>query len=956
MSVSAQQKTTSADDLITPGKVVRLRERLWRVDNCDGSVFVVTPLDGRDTQPSRFHTALETVEPGELPFPDPQDLGDDREQRLLLDAYKFSLLNGTAPILGLQRSRAIPTDFQLVPLLMALNTDPVRLLIADDVGTGKTIEAGLILSELLARGRARRSLIVVPANLRDQWRDTLDRMFHIDATIVAGHLLPALERRLLPGQSVWAAHDVIIVSIDYLKTRTEEVLSYGWDLVLVDEAHLVAQPHAQTGRAAPSMERFAFAAEAATRCRHLLLLSATPHNGYSDSFLSLFRMLDPSLVLGGAEPHLDRTRARAEHVVQRRRADIEDWYQQRGQKSPFPARHADEQLISLARKREMQDLLAALNDYASDLCSSGPRTVDRWIAAHLQKRLLSSPAALRSSIDKRLLAVERGSGLDENAASIQQAEEATTDQIFTDTDEDDAAHVTATTKLDKGAELARLRAISGLAKAVTPAKDPKLQALLGLLPGQIAAHPNSPRVLVFTKYKDTLDYLVTNLTKAVGKSRNGLPEGTKVFAIHGGLNLAQRNEVFTEFEQASPAVLVATDCISEGVNLQRACAELVHYELPWNPNRLEQRNGRIDRFLQREPFVGIRTLVLDDPLDASLLYLIVRKAEQMRADYGFVPPFLANSDILLHLADPQAAFRGRLNARSSSTQLSFANLFEQEASTDLNDLDSTLAELTADTVAGTEVLERVRDESFYGQTGISLTAIEEALTKSRELAGTPEQLQQFTLRSLRDRHTTVSQAGQIFTTTAPPPNLADLIPTGYRFTFEQSLGIDDPGIDVVDLAHPLLRRLIDATLDESRLPECRGRVAARTVVTDAGRAVVLHVLIRYVPQAQPPVLLEEIIPVAYRMSSGEELPTTPLLDAAAGAGTQHRDDVLEDAATVLTDPALRTRLSEVAQKRAESLAQRHSSLTAEWAQGLAQVSPTSTDLIAVTIFYPEVTQ
>ena len=353
-------------------------------------------------------------------------------------------------------------------------------------------------------------------------------------------------------------------------------------------------------------------------------------------------------------------------------------------------------------------------------------------------------------------------------------------------------HVTATTGLSKTAELARLNTIRELAKTVTAAKDPKLVALLELLPKRMTEHPNAPRVLVFTKYKDTLDYLVLNLMKAVGKSKGGLPVDTKVFAIHGGLNLAQRNEVFAEFEQASPAVLVGTDCISEGVNLQRACAELVHYELPWNPNRLEQRNGRIDRFLQREPFVGIRTLVLNDPLDASLLYLIVRKAEQMRADYGFVPPFLANSDILLHLSDPRAAFRGRMTARSSSDQLSFADLFEHEAETNLNDLDSELAELTAETVAGTDTLERVRDESFYGQTGISLSAIEEALTTSRELAGTPEQVQEFTLRCLRDRHTTVIKEGRIFQATKAPANLADLVPSRYRFTFEQTIGIAIP--------------------------------------------------------------------------------------------------------------------------------------------------------------------
>jgi len=167
--------------------------------------------------------------------------------------------------------------------------------------------------------------------------------------------------------------------------------------------------------------------------------------------------------------------------------------------------------------------------------------------------------------------------------------------------------------------------------------------------------------------------------------------------------------VFTAFELAGRAVLVATDCISEGVNLQRACAELVHYELPWNPNRLEQRNGRVDRFYQREPFVGIRTLVLDDLLDASLLYLIVRKSEQMRADYGFVPPFLANTDILLHLSDPGAAYRGRLSARSGSGQLSFADLFAEEAESGLSGLDAELARMTETSLADAGKLDRVPD-------------------------------------------------------------------------------------------------------------------------------------------------------------------------------------------------------------------------------------------------------
>ncbi|CAN1505616.1 DEXDc_RapA domain containing protein [Mycobacteriaceae bacterium] len=949
-------QTAHHDELLVPGTVVRLRERLWRVDYRDGLVFGATPLDGRDSQASRFHAALETVEPGELPFPDARALGDDRQQQLLLDAFKFSLLHGTAPILGLQRSRAIPTDFQLVPLLMALNTEQVRLLIADDVGTGKTIEAGLIISELLARGRAKRVLVVVPANLRDQWHDALTTMFHIESVIVAGHLLPALERRLLPGQSVWATNDVVIASIDYLKTRTEEILSHQWDLVLIDEAHLVAQPHTLSGRTPPDMERFLFAREAAERCRHLLLLTATPHNGYSDSYQSLFKFLDPTLVIERASrPVLDRTKAKKDHVVQRRRADIEEWYQHRNVKSPFPQRRADEQIISLAKSREMVALLDALNEYAGDLYSAATSTVDKWIAAHLQKRLLSSPAALRSSVDKRLTAVARDRGLETSAVSLGTAQDATTDAAFAEGDEDDAPHLTVKVQLDKAVEVQRLEALRELASKVTAAKDPKLAALLALLPERMAAHPDAPRVLVFTKYKDTLDYLAANLNKAVGRASRGLPNGTKVFAIHGGLNLAQRNQIFSEFEQSRPAVLVATDCISEGVNLQRACAELVHYELPWNPNRLEQRNGRIDRFLQREPFVGIRTLVLDDPLDASLLYLIVRKAEQMRADYGFVPPFLANSDILLHLSDPKAAFRGRLTARSSSEQLSLIDLLEQEATEDLTDLDTTLAALTEETAATTDSLVRVRDESFYGQTEISLTAIEAALNTSRELAGTPQQIQEFTLRSLRDRHATVTAVADTFRVTEVPASLADLISPNWRFTFDRNIGVDDPTIDVIDLAHPLMRRMVDMTLDDAQLPDCRGRVATRTVVTQTGRAAVVHVLIRYVAQANPPVLLEEIVPIAFRLSDGDELTAEALMTAPLGAGTQHRADVVEDATQVLADPTLRSRLATTATERAGVLAERNSELIAGWAEGLSEVTPTSTDLVTLTLLYPEVT-
>jgi len=188
----------------------------------------------------------------------------------------------------------------------------------------------------------------------------------------------------------------------------------------------------------------------------------------------------------------------------------------------------------------MVALLGELKAYAGDLYGAATGSVDRWVAANLQKRLLSSPAALRSSIDRRLSAVTRGTALDGGSVTVKLAEESTSDLLFAEDDEADAAHMSASVGLAREIEVARLQVIAGLAKKVTPAKDPKLAALFRLLPERMAAHPRVSRVLVFTKYKDTLDYLVTNLTRAVGRDRNGLPPGTQVFAIHGGLNLAQR--------------------------------------------------------------------------------------------------------------------------------------------------------------------------------------------------------------------------------------------------------------------------------------------------------------------------------------------------------------------------------------------------------------------------------
>jgi hypothetical protein len=190
-------------DVLAPGSVIRNRSRLWRVDGQEGDVLIATSIDGGEAEQTKFYAPFEDIRPGRLEPPSADIVGHPSAQDLLLRAYRLSLLHGTAPLLSLQRSRVIPKDYQLVPVVMALEMDRVRMLIADDVGLGKTIEAGLIITELLARQMASRLLVIVPANLREQWREALDYFFHIPARIISTRHRREMERELPASASPW---------------------------------------------------------------------------------------------------------------------------------------------------------------------------------------------------------------------------------------------------------------------------------------------------------------------------------------------------------------------------------------------------------------------------------------------------------------------------------------------------------------------------------------------------------------------------------------------------------------------------------------------------------------------------------------------------------------------------------------------------------------------------------
>jgi SNF2 family DNA or RNA helicase len=337
-------------------------------------------------------------------------LGDPASNRLLIQACRYSMLHGAAPLLSLQRSSVIPTNYQLVPVVMALKqSNRVRMMIADDVGLGKTIEAGLIAAELLARNLASRILVVCPRNLREQWREALEYFFHIDARVISSLHRRGLERQLPPGASPWEHYRCLVASIDYVKSGVvkHQVLEVPWDLVIVNEAHLAAKPHQSGENQSVSMERHDFVWELSERAKHLLFLTATPHNGYTDSYASLLRMLDPSLVSGSVgEPSINRKLA-IDHICQRRRKDVEDWFREHSdEENPFPERVQDEFQIDLIFDEEKK-VLDMLGNYGNKILTSAEggshrvQTTAKWTVMHLNKRGLSSPAALRQSLKNR---------------------------------------------------------------------------------------------------------------------------------------------------------------------------------------------------------------------------------------------------------------------------------------------------------------------------------------------------------------------------------------------------------------------------------------------------------------------------------------------------------------------------------------------------------------------------
>ncbi|MGX1478125.1 UNVERIFIED_CONTAM: superfamily II DNA or RNA helicase [Streptomyces canus] len=630
----------------TAGSLVAARGREWVVlPESASDMLVLRPLGGSEDDIAAVFPAFEDVRPAEFAAPSPTDLGDQRAAGLLRTALRIGFRSGAGPFRSLASIAVEPRAYQLVPLLMALRQRTVRLLISDDVGIGKTVEAGLIAKELLAQGEATRLAVLCSPSLAEQWQGELREKFGIDAELVLASTVTRLERGLELGQSLFDKHPYTIISTDFIKStrHREDFVRNCPDLVIVDEAHsCVAADDAGQGTASSSNQlRYELLRRvSADADRHLLLLTATPHSGKESAFRNLLGLVRPELATVNLETPAGRAKL-AEYFVARKRADVRTYLTKEdglsddslAERTAFPSDRwtKDEPYkLSPAYRALLDDAIAYARDRVQAAGEQGRREarVAWWSVIALLRSMVSSPAAAAQTLKTR-----------SESAAARTAQEADVlgAPVAADSAENDRLEGMdvapgAAESEEAGARLLELS--QRAAELVGPAEDAKFKALTKHLKSLIAEgyHP-----IVFCRYIPTAEYLATQLNGKLGKK-------TKIAAVTGTLSPQQRLERIEQLatesaeEAGDPAVrrvLIATDCLSEGVNLQHHFDAVVHYDLAWNPTRHDQREGRVDRYGQKRDQVRVITMFGEDNgIDGKVLEVLFAKHRQIKKDLG----------------------------------------------------------------------------------------------------------------------------------------------------------------------------------------------------------------------------------------------------------------------------------------------------------------------------------
>ncbi|HEX2956291.1 MAG TPA: SNF2-related protein, partial [Chitinispirillaceae bacterium] len=576
------------------GSLVHLRNRDWVVQpSPDPDVMLLKPLGATEDELTGIYLPLqfEDDKPVSTKFDEPgaEDIGDISSARILYNATRLAFRNGAGPFRCMAKLSFRPRSYQMVPLIMALKmASPVRLLIADDVGVGKTIEALLILKELLERKEIKRFAIIVLPHLCEQWQAELKDKFNIDAVIIRSNTQSQLDREIQGDVSIYHYYPYQVISIDYIKSpqRKQVFIQECPEFVIIDEAHTCSKT--SNANNLSQQQRYALVKELSFKPQqHVVLLTATPHSGKAEEFQSLLSLLHQQYAtIDLPTASKEQRDALSAHFVQRRRADVEQWL---GEETPFPKRDQGEIEYELSPKylSFYKDAVAFALGMTKGIDDKEPRQRMRyWSALALLRGVMSSPAAGLAMLKNRL---EKAS-VNNDVVDGQEDNPVLDDEYDLEKDPP-STYLIENTDWTEG-ETKRLQQLAeSLVSLQNTQDDHKITETIKIIK-QWLNKGLCP--VIFCRYIATANYIGSLL-------KNELPRqftDIDVQIVTSEEPDEARKIRIDSMASATRRVLVATDCISEGVNLQDKFSAVLHYDLPWNPNRLEQREGRIDRFGQ----------------------------------------------------------------------------------------------------------------------------------------------------------------------------------------------------------------------------------------------------------------------------------------------------------------------------------------------------------------------
>jgi superfamily II DNA or RNA helicase len=903
-------------------------------------------LGGGEKDESLIYLPLERqpVQSATFPWPTVAQARNHAASQLLMDALQLKLRNGAGPFRSFGNIAVEPRAYQLVPLLMAMKLATVRLLIADDVGIGKTIEGALIAREMLDRGEIQRMTVLCPPHLCEQWQRELAERFHIHAVVVRSATAARLERDLPPGTSVFDANPFTVVSLDYIKSerRREAFQRFCPEFVIVDEAHTCT--HGGQGR----QQRYQLLKGLSEdSSRHMVLLTATPHSGDEEAFFNLLGLLKPDFTQlkdlpPGARADLREDLSR--HFVQRRRPDIAEWQDA----SMFPERKTAE--ITYRLTGAWGQLFNDVLDYARELVvrteGQGLREqrMGWWAALALLRCISSSPAAAVNALRTRLDGTDKGD--DSEELSLDDIEAQAGDRVLDGLDDalstDDIEPAAQT---EDSALLQKL--IVDAEKLAGDANDPKLAKLLEHL-NLLVKEGFKP--VVFCRYIATAHYLANFLR---GKFKDAT-----VKAVTGELTPSEREAAVEELGDTEKRILVATDCLSEGINLQGLFTSVVHYDLSWNPTRHEQREGRVDRFGQKAR--EVRSTMLygeDNPVDGAVLQVILRKAESIRKELG----------VLVPMPDDQ----GKLTqALLNAVLLKKNNRVGNQLQTSL-DFGEPAEQIEAAWQSARD--KAAKNRSIFAQRRIKPEDVLPEWRKSAAVLGGEDDVARFVTRAVAKLGVALEPSRQhhkLHLDQLPTSIKERLAADGYTGTLSVSFTQPaDQGAVFIHRTHPLVVALADTLLERALASQ---DAAEDDAVARAGAAFVGHVnvkttvlLLRLRHQltvtrgSQTKLMLCEETAVV-SVASGAPMTSLPTREAQALLGLDAtrnmlpviRDRHLQQALDAI--PSLQPQLEAIAHERAQNLLQDHRRVReASEAKGTYQVTASlPVDVMGVYVLVP----